>query len=81
MYSLEDFSAIIWGGVIRCRESQCNVQYPSETDDEQISDSTGYLSKIFQPMHKSIDVDPWSWLHGWNFVTDLYRTLEYASPS
>jgi hypothetical protein len=34
MYTLEVFSSIVWGGMIRCRESQSKVRYPSEVDDE-----------------------------------------------
>lgn len=38
MYTLEVYSSIVWGGVTRCRQSQCRVFYPSEVDDDLFSD-------------------------------------------
>lgn len=79
MYTLEVFSSIVWGNMVRCRESQCIVSYPSEVDDEYFSDE-GYhppncLSSSFPPQ---ITINPASWLHGWNFTIELYRILEHA---
>jgi hypothetical protein len=82
MYTLEVYSSIVWGGIIRCRESQCNVSYPSEVDDEFFSDQTGYHPpNALQPStynNQGEFVNPISWLHGWNFATELYRVLEHA---
>jgi hypothetical protein len=79
MYALEVFSSIVWGNMVRCRESQCIVSYPSEVEDEFFSDA-GYhppncLSPSFPPQ---TTINPTSWLHGWNFTTELYRILEHA---
>lgn len=71
MYTLEVYSAIVWGGVIRCRESQCRVQYPSEIDDDdlyprfdgdetQMNDNTD-----FSITSRPAVVDISSWIHGW----------------
>ena len=80
MYSLEVYSSIVWGSVIRCRESQSHVPYPSEIDDEFFSDA-GYNQPNFPvapfPTQQGI-TNPDSWLHGWNFTTELYRILEHA---
>jgi hypothetical protein len=81
MYTLEVYSSIVWGGIIRCRESQSHVSYPSEVDDEFFADS-GYhppnsLTSSLPLPSQSI-TNPISWLHGWNFTTELYRILEHA---
>jgi hypothetical protein len=70
--------------MIRCREKQSRVLYPSELDDEMflpagISNVLSSLemqrdSSVFKPTV----TDTSSWLHGWNFTTDLYRILEHA---
>jgi hypothetical protein len=79
MYNLEIYSSIVWGSIIRCREAQAHVSYPSEVDDEFFSDAgynqpnaliTGFLQQAI--------TNPLSWLHGWNFTTGLYRVLEHA---
>jgi hypothetical protein len=79
MYTLEVFSSVVWGNMVRCRESQCLVNYPSEIEDEFFSDA-GY-----QPPNppspsgsQQVTTNPTSWLHGWNFTTELYRILEHA---
>lgn len=84
MYTLEVYSSIIWGGVIRCRELQSEVSYPNEVDDDLFSE-TGFES-LSSPLsgqrqrRASVTpiVNPSSWLHGWNFTTELYRILEHA---
>lgn len=70
--------------MIRCRESQSRVLYPSEVDDEMFS-SNGMVnspssSSTQQEYHfsKPAITDISSWLHGWNFTTELYRILEHA---
>ena len=79
MYTLEVYSSIVWGGIIRCRESQSHVLYPSEADDEFFSDSTSFNVHIGQISFPGPGIrNSTSWLHGWNFTTDLYRILEYA---
>lgn len=39
IYTLDIFTSIVWGGVIRSREYQSNVSYPSEADDDMFDDS------------------------------------------
>lgn len=79
MYSLEVFSSVVWGNMVRCRESQCLVNYPSEIEDEFFSD-TGYqpLDPPSPSGSQQVTTNPASWLHGWNFTTELYRILEHA---
>ncbi|OCL02244.1 putative fungal-specific transcription factor [Glonium stellatum] len=85
IYTLDVYTAIVWGGIIRSREAQSNVAYPTALDDEMISDG-GYqhlpaLSPImnFQsPSSSSSGNNVLCWLSGWNFTTDLYRILEHA---
>jgi len=79
MYTLEVFSSIIWGSIIRCRESQCKVSYPSEVDDEFLFDAGYQPPNALIPSFPSQAItNPISWLHGWNFTTELYRILEHA---
>jgi hypothetical protein len=75
MYTLEVYSSIVWGSIIRCREAQSHVAYPSEIDDEFFSDG-GYQgpNMIIPPQA----ANPICWLHGLNFCTELYRILEHA---
>lgn len=61
-YTLDVFTAIVWNGTVRSRESSSNVSYPEPIEDE-----------IPQSPTTSVH-----WLLGWNFVTDLYRILEHA---
>lgn len=84
IYTLDVYSSIVWGGVIRCRESQSRVLYPSELDDEVFS-PTGIRNGPSSPItrqdsafSKPAITDTGSWLHGWNFTTELYRILEHA---
>jgi hypothetical protein len=80
MYTLEVFSSIVWGGMIRCRESQSKVRYPSEVDDEFFSNG-GFENPQLETnidSDPSLYRDPSSWLHGWNFTTEMYRILEHA---
>lgn len=72
-YTLDVFSSIIWGGVVKSRESCFNVSYPVECDDESFSDTNA-------PRARGIAEGP-AWLQGWNFVTDLYRILEHTVDS
>ncbi|WVR05631.1 hypothetical protein IAU60_002653 [Kwoniella sp. DSM 27419] len=69
-YQIDVYTATTWGGIIRQRESQTTVLYPTEVyDDEDITPSG-----ILPPTPNQ----PVSYLRGWNFVTDLYRILEHA---
>ncbi|KUJ21140.1 uncharacterized protein LY89DRAFT_770371 [Mollisia scopiformis] len=84
IYTLEVYSSIVWGGMIRCREAQSRVQYPSELDDEMFS-STGIENHPSSPTTRQLNsfpmpviADTSSWLRGWNFTTELYRILEHA---
>ncbi|KAF4630568.1 hypothetical protein G7Y89_g7580 [Cudoniella acicularis] len=77
MYTLEVYVSIVWGSIIRCREAQSHVSYPSEVDDELFSDA-GYIEhNSFLPYPSQAITNPNSWLHGWNFTTEMYRILEH----
>ncbi|WVQ71063.1 hypothetical protein IAR50_000588 [Cryptococcus sp. DSM 104548] len=70
-YQLDVYSATTWGGIIRHRESQSTVLYPTEVfSDEEIT-PTGIVTST-NPNR------PVSFLRGWNFTVDLYRILEHA---
>ncbi|KAK5211313.1 hypothetical protein LTR47_007963 [Exophiala xenobiotica] len=85
IYTLDIYTSVVWGGVIRCREQQSNVSYPTEIDDELFSDS-GFSSRASMspavigpsPSRNGVQVQSSSWLCGWNFITDLYRVLEHV---
>jgi hypothetical protein len=79
MYTLEVYSSIIWSSLIRSRESISYVSYPSEIIDESISEAGYQLPNSLGPSFPSEPIkDTSCWLHGWNFITDLYRVLEHA---
>jgi len=79
MYSLEVFSSVVWGSIIRCRESQSYVSYPSEVDDGFFSEMGYHLCNSLVPSYPpEVITNLLSWLHGWNFTIDLYRILEHA---
>jgi hypothetical protein len=71
--------------MIRCRESQARVAYPSEVDDEFLSEE-GFVGRPVEraPTRTGLRTvpdsvtDPLCWLHGWNFTTEMYRILEHA---
>ena len=73
IYTLDVFSSIIWGGVVKSRESCYRVTYPTECNDEAFSDTIAPLAPG--------EGGEASWLKGWNFVTDLYRFLEHTVDS
>ena len=70
--------------MIRCRESQSRVLYPSELDDEMFSAAgiekhpSPSTTRQVSSSSKPAITDTSSWLHGWNFTTELYRILEHA---
>jgi hypothetical protein len=74
---------VVWGGVVRSREKQSNVDYPIEMDDELIDDK-GLIDTSLSSagLGTSLNHVPGAptecWLSGWNFITDLYRVLEHA---
>lgn len=77
MYTLEVYSSIIWGSIIRFREAQCQVSVPSESDDEFFSDA-GYRPLNALLISSTAASNTMCWLHGWNFAVELYRILEHA---
>ncbi|KAJ5327952.1 hypothetical protein N7452_008342 [Penicillium brevicompactum] len=85
IYTLDIYSTIVWGGVIRYREAHSLVRYPSEVDDEFITPH-GYglppvspASSVLSPGDVTVvSRQPVAWLRGWNFTTDLYRILEHV---
>ncbi|OGE46810.1 hypothetical protein PENARI_c106G12408 [Penicillium arizonense] len=88
MYTLDIYSTIMWGGVIRYREANSLVRYPSEVDDEFIIYHDYGLPPVspYSSVLSSGDVtiaspQPVAWLRGWNFTTDLYRILEHVVDS
>ncbi|EHK23792.1 uncharacterized protein TRIVIDRAFT_133587, partial [Trichoderma virens Gv29-8] len=84
IYTLDIFTSVVWGGVIRSREQQANVAYPAEVDDQYISDGgiarPGLSPSSLSPPIARLVLTAQSdcWLSGWNFITDLYRVLEHA---
>ena len=88
------YSSVVWSGIIRCREGQADVAYPTELDDDMFDDdgikSYGE-SAVATNAPASLGQDRLSrnpnygsssrgsWLTGWNFATDLYRILEHAN--
>lgn len=65
MYNLDTYSTVVFGSMMHVQETHANVRYPSEVDDE-------YLAEDNSP-----HTDGEHWLHGQNFITDLYRILEH----
>ncbi|KAH7191397.1 hypothetical protein BKA60DRAFT_686549 [Fusarium oxysporum] len=79
MYTLDIYTAVVWGGIIRCSECQSYVAYPTEVDDDMIDDN-GITAQDPTPGNNSQSFAGREecWLSGWNFITDLYRILEHA---
>ncbi|KZN83934.1 Activator of stress genes [Penicillium chrysogenum] len=85
IYTLDLYSTIVWGGVIRYREAHSLVRYPSELDDKLIT-HCGYGVPSVSLESNSLPTgsltvasrQPTPWLRGWNFTTDLYRILEHV---
>ena len=55
------------------------MSFPSEADDDFFSDA-GYNPPTSHTsgLPAQAIINPLSWLHGWNFTTQLYRILEHA---
>ncbi|KAJ5133872.1 hypothetical protein N7448_001108 [Penicillium atrosanguineum] len=85
IYTLDIYSTVVWGGVIRYREAHSLVRYPTEVDDHYIT-AQGYTMQPVSPGSSTIGQSPASgvsrqslcWMQGWNFTTDLYRILEHV---
>ncbi|KAL2075200.1 hypothetical protein VTL71DRAFT_142 [Oculimacula yallundae] len=78
MYTLEVYYSIVWGGVIRCRESQSRVSFPSEVDDEFLLEESMESRKSSMQTPLDNVRNALCWIHGWNFTTEMYRILEHA---
>ncbi|WVW80373.1 hypothetical protein I302_102354 [Kwoniella bestiolae CBS 10118] len=70
-YQTDIYLATTFGGIIRHREAQSTVLYPTEV----LSDDEITPEGIIGPPP---DRTKKSFLNGWNFVTNLYRVLEHA---
>jgi hypothetical protein len=88
IYTLDVYTAIAWGRIVRSRESQSNVAYPSTLEDAMITNegyhsdpATSPLSTVPCIAANTLDGQNMRWMHGWNFTTDLYRILEHALDS
>lgn len=84
MYTFEIYVSIVWNGMIRVREQQVHVRYPTEVDDELFNDR-GFNQQMQSPADfryshgsRQGEIRSNSWLCGWNFTTDLYRVLEHV---
>jgi hypothetical protein len=77
IYTLDIYSSIVWGGVIRSRENQSRVSYPRAVDDSSLSNMAAFTSSQSPESFASGQVSDPHWMVGWNFVTDLYRVLEH----
>lgn len=84
MYTFEVYVSIVWNGMLRVREQQVSVSYPTELDDDLFNDR-GYNQKVQSPVDtryshgsRQGQIRNNSWLCGWNFTTDLYRVLEHV---
>lgn len=67
--------------MIRSRDRQSNVRYPTEVDDAFFDDA-GYKREAQSPVNVSSPssiISSESWLHGYNIVTDLWRLLEHVT--
>lgn len=78
MYTLDVFSATVWGGMIRFREVQSNVRYPREVNDDVLDFANEASLSADCTTPASNPYEPSVWMRGWNFTTDLYRILEHA---
>ncbi|KAK3717727.1 hypothetical protein LTR37_005498 [Vermiconidia calcicola] len=84
IYTLDVFTSIVWAGVIRSREYQSSVSYPTEADDDMFDD-TGFASTpaSLGTVNTSLgqeytNANNISWMAGRNFVVDLYRVIEHV---
>ncbi|KAH7077842.1 hypothetical protein BKA63DRAFT_509185 [Paraphoma chrysanthemicola] len=68
-YTLDIYASIVWNGSIHAHGTNARVRYPSEVDEDLITQ----FATLPSPQPTS------SWLRGWNFTTDLYLVLEQAT--
>ncbi|BGP57374.1 hypothetical protein JCM8202v2_005015 [Rhodotorula sphaerocarpa] len=73
MYTLDIFATLSFGAALRSRQASLLVRFPSHTDAECVRSDAAPSESV------ELASDPW--LTGWNFVTELYKTLEYALDS
>ncbi|KAJ5436965.1 hypothetical protein N7445_007850 [Penicillium cf. griseofulvum] len=84
IYTLDLYSTIVWGGVVRYREAHSLVRYPTELDDEFITHCGYGVPSVSLGLNSlptgnvTVASQPAPWLRGWNFTTDLYRILEHV---
>ncbi|KAL2822406.1 hypothetical protein BJX63DRAFT_121160 [Aspergillus granulosus] len=77
IYTLDVYSSIVWGGIVRHREAQSNVRYPGDLRDEFISRNEMVSPASISSANSASN----DWIVGWNFTTDMYRILEHALDS
>ncbi|PHH72539.1 hypothetical protein CDD82_5919 [Ophiocordyceps australis] len=83
IYTLDVYTSVVWGGILRSREQQSSVAYPMEIDDDLIIDDSHHgaqspTSASSSSTCRALLDKTQSWMKGWNFITDLYRVLEHA---
>ncbi|CEL09280.1 hypothetical protein ASPCAL12418 [Aspergillus calidoustus] len=81
IYTLDVYSSIVWGGIIRHREAQSNVRYPGDLRDEFILRNDTVSPASVDQSVVSANGASSDWIVGWNFTTDMYRILEHALDS
>ncbi|KAB8223228.1 Zn(II)2Cys6 transcription factor [Aspergillus novoparasiticus] len=78
MYTLDVYSATVWGGMVRFKEIQSNVRYPREINDDLLDFENKSQISADCTTPTSNTYEHSVWMRGWNFTTDLYRILEHA---
>ncbi|BCS23705.1 putative C6 transcription factor [Aspergillus puulaauensis] len=81
IYTLDVYSSIVWGGVIRHRETQSNVRYPGELRDDFLINPKSAATSPDENGRLVGHAPSDDWINGWNFITDMYRVLEHAVDS
>lgn len=78
-YQLDVYNSCTWGATVRHRESETTVLYPAEIiSDDDVTVDTVRLPPSAAQSSSNRPGGVVSWVHGWNFVSDLYRILEHA---
>ena len=85
IYTLDVYTAIAWDRIVRSRESQSNVAYPTALEDALVTNEGYNADPLASPLRivsgaaiGASNSQSIRWMHGWNFTTDLYRILEHA---
>jgi len=86
IYTLDMYTLIVWGRVVRSRDTQSNVLYPLAINDSYYISQAGYkqlitkssVADLASPGVASVGGSSPCWLYCWNFSTDLYRIFGYA---